>query len=152
MKYEVVEISEKKVVGITARTRNSDADMPQIIGGLWQRFWTDGIYQSISHKQNDCSIGLYSNYENDVNGAYDITVCCEVSELDHLPSGVEAKIISSGKYAKFVVHGHMQHAVGEFWTKLWGMNLDRRYGYDFEEYQSGGDMDNAEIHIYIAIN
>lgn len=152
MKYEVVELNEKTVVGITARTRNKDVDMPQIIGGLWQRFWADGIYQSIQHKQNDYSIGLYSNYENDVNGAYDITVCCEVRELDPLPSGVDVKVISPGKYAKFVVHGHMQHAVGEFWTKLWNMDLDRRYGYDFEEYQSGGDMENAEIHIYIAIN
>lgn len=31
------------------------------------------------------------------------------------------------------------------------MNLDRNYKCDFEEYQDG-NVDNAEIHIYISIN
>lgn len=152
MKYEVVELTEKKVIGITARTRNNDEDMPLIIGGLWQRFFTDGIYQSILHKRNDCSIGLYSDYESNVDGLYDVTVCCEVSKFEGQPADVAVKTIPPGKYAKFVVRGHMQRAVGEFWTKLWSMDLDRRYSSDFEEYQSGGDADNCEIHVYIAIN
>lgn len=152
MNYEVVELSEKRVVGLMIRTNNNDENMTQVIGGLWQRFFADGIYQSILNKQNGCSIGLYSNYENSVRGAYDVTVCCEVSECEKLPIDVEVKIIPAGKYAKFVVRGHMQIAVVEFWTKLWSMDLNRKYSYDFEEYQSGGDMENCEIHMYISIN
>lgn len=67
-------------------------------------------------------------------------------------AGVRVKTIPAGKYAKFIVRGHVQQAVAEFWTKLWSMELDRKFSSDFEEYQSGGDMDNAEIHIYIALN
>jgi predicted transcriptional regulator YdeE len=151
MNYEIVELNEKTVVGLTLRTSNSDENMTKAIGGLWQSFYGDGIYQSILNKQNNCSIGLYSNYENGASGAYDVTVCCEVSKAEKLPIGVEVKTISSGKYAKFVVRGHMQTAVGEFWMKLWSMDLNRRYSCDFEEYQSEGDMENCEIHIYISI-
>ncbi len=92
---------------------------------------------------------MYSNYENDVSGAYDATVCCEVSEYKGLPFGTQVKTMPGGKYAKFVVTGDMPKAVSEFWTKLWSMDLDRKYDCDFEEYQSGGNMENCEIHIYI---
>jgi hypothetical protein len=33
-----------------------------------------------------------------------------------------------------MIHGHPQQAVGEFWMKLWSMNLDRKYSCDLEEY------------------
>lgn len=152
MNYEIVQVNEKKVVGLTAKTSNNDENMTQIIGGLWQRFYNEGIYQTILNKKNGCSIGLYSNYENDASGLYNATVCCEVTSFKNLPKGADEKTIPGGKYAKFVVHGHMQTAVAEFWTKLWSMDLDRKYSSDFEEYQSGGDMENCEIHIYIALN
>ena len=152
MNYEIVELNEKTVVGLNARTSNNDENMTQVIGGLWQHFFADGIYHSILNKKNACSIGLYSNYENGAMGAYDVTVCCEVSKCEDLPTGTKIKTIPAGKYAKFVVKGHMQTAVAEFWTKLWSMDLNRKYSCDFEEYQSGGDMENGEIHMYISIN
>lgn len=152
MNYEVVELKEKKVVGLTARTSNQDVNMTQTIGGLWQGFHEQGVYQSIVNKTNKCSIGLYSNYHDGAKDAYDVTVCCEVSEFKELPDGVVGKIIEPGKYAKFVVRGHCQEAVGDFWMRLWGMELDRKFDCDFEEYQSEGDMENSEIHLYISIN
>jgi predicted transcriptional regulator YdeE len=68
-----------------------------------------------------------------------------------IPSGLDTQVIPEGKYEKFVVHGDVQQAVVAFWTKLWSMNLDRKYSCDFEEYQSGCEMHNAEIHIYISV-
>ena len=53
---------------------------------------------------------------------------------------------------KFSIRGHMQNAVADFWTKLSLMNLNRKYDFDFEEYQSGGDIENGEIYIYISVN
>lgn len=159
MNYEIVHVEEKRVAGIQIRTSNNDPHMSQKIGELWQRFYQDGIYHSIPDKRNDKSIGLYTHYEMDVHGEYDVIVCCEVQEAgdsDAKQSLEETEIqietIPAGKYAKFIVQGHMQQAVAEFWMKLWSMKLDRKFSSDFEEYQSGGDMDNAEIHIYIALN
>ncbi len=151
MNYEVVELEEKKVVGLSARTSNHDANMGQLIGGLWGRFHGEGVFSSINSKVNKCAIGLYSDYETDMNGKYNITVGAEVSDTLGLISDTTIKTIPAGKYAKFIVKGHMQQACIEFWTKLWQMEIDRAYTSDFEEYQPGEDMDNSEIHMYIAI-
>lgn len=172
MNYEIVQVEEKTVAGLRIRTSNSDPNMSRSIGELWGRFYQEGIYDSIPGKRNDKSIGLYTDYEMGINDAYDVMVCCEVegsaeTEVNtefgahahvHAESGahadaeVQVKTIPAGKYAKFVIQGHVQQAVAEFWTKLWAMELDRKFSSDFEEYQSGEDMDNVEIHIYIELN
>ena len=152
MKYEVVQLGEKKVAGIRIRTQNDDADMSNQIGMAWQRFFEGGIYASIPNKLNNKTMGLYTNYENGVSGKYDVMVCCEISTLEQLPNALETETIPQGKYAKFVIQGHVQRAVQAFWTELWTMDLDRRYGCDFEEYQGGDDMEHAEIHVYISLN
>lgn len=151
MNYEVVNLKEKIVVGITARTKNSDKNMTKIIGGLWEDFYEKGIYMSINNKINDKAVGIYSDYEIDANSEYSITVATEVSKVENISNELVVKTIPEGKYAKFIVKGHMQKAVAEFWSDLWKMNLDRNYKCDFEEYQNC-DMNNAEIHIYISIN
>ncbi|WP_319801749.1 GyrI-like domain-containing protein [Clostridium beijerinckii] len=56
----------------------------------------------------------------------------------------------SGKYAKFSIKGHMEKAVVETWSKIWQMDLDRRYEADFEKYLNS-DFDNAKIDIYISL-
>lgn len=152
MEYKLVELQEKRVVGLSVRTSNGNETMSKVIGDTWQRFFSEGIYQKILNKKNQCTIGLYSNYENDAVGEYDVTVCCEVNKCELIPEETEVKIITSGKYAQFIVRGHMQNAVADFWTKLSLMNLNRKYDFDFEEYQSGGDMENGEIYIYISVN
>lgn len=86
-----------------------------------------------------------------MNSEYSVIVGCEVSTFNN-NRNVITKIIPEGKYAKFIVKGHMIKAVQEFWQKLWQMNdLDRSYKCDFEEYQDE-NIDNATIHIYISIN
>ena len=151
MDYEVVYLKEKIVAGITIRTSNNDPNMAKVIGETWHQFFAGGVYQSILNKKNDNSIGLYTNYQDKVKGTYDVMACCEVSKED-LSSEIEVKKIAENKYAKFVAKGHMEKAVAECWTKIWAMDLDRKYSFDFEEYVSGSEMDNAEINIYISIN
>jgi predicted transcriptional regulator YdeE len=151
MDYEIVTLAKKTVAGITARTNNRDPAMAQIICTLWQRLYGEGIFAAISGKENEKSIGLYYDYESDEKGDYTMMTGCEVSTESAQPAGIVSAKIPAGKYAKFIVRGHMQCAVGEFWKKLWQTPLDRKFCADFEEYQGGG-IDNAEIHIYIALN
>lgn len=150
MNYEVVNLKEKKLVGVNIRTNNSDPNMSNDIGELWNEFFTKGIFSEIENKVNGRTIGLYSNYESDFTGDYDMTVACEVNDDKEIPKCTIVKKIPAGKYAKFIVKGHMQKAVYEFWQELWTMNLDRAYTCDFEEYINS-DIDNAEINIYIAL-
>ena len=150
MNYEIVNLEEKKIVGLTARTNNSAPDMGMVIGGLWNDLYQKGVYQNIKDKANEKAVGLYSDYEGDMNGDYDVTIGCSVNSTDNIPQNTVVKVIPAGRYAKFVVHGHMQKAVCEFWQELWKMDLDRKYTADFEEYQDDC-IDNTEIHIYIAL-
>lgn len=145
MTYEIVHLEEKRIAGITARTSNHDCNVGEVIGGLWQKFHT-GIFESIEGKVTGCAIGLYSDYDSDMNGPYDMTVGAEIFNSDSA-----TKIIPAGRYAKFVVRGHMQEACINFWTQLWQMDLERAFTSDFEEYQPGGTMEDAEIHMYIAL-
>lgn len=151
MNYEISILKGKRVAGLKTRTVNSDPNMSAKIGGLWQRFFGEGVYQSIPGKLNEKTIGLYTNYENGVAGEYDVFVCSEVSDTAKLPEDLSSHIIPAGKYAKFIVRGDMQKAVAEFWMNLWAMELDRKFTSDFEEYQGGSDMSDMEIHIYIAL-
>lgn len=151
MNYEIINLQKKDIVGITARTRNDDEKMGEIIGGLWSDLFNKGVLQNIGDKINNCTIGLYSGYENDEKSEYSITVGCEVKNITNIPRGTVVKNIPEGKYAKFIVEGNMQTAVQEFWDKLWQMPLDRKYSGDFEEYQPECTMKHAIIHIYISI-
>lgn len=150
MNYEIVTLEEKTVVGIGARTNNCSPDMGMVIGGLWNRFYSEGIYGAIPNKANEKALGIYTDYEEDENGDYTVMVAYEVTEAVTKTDKLEVRTIPSGKYAKFVVEGYMQEVVASFWQELWHMELPRSYVCDFEEYQNG-DMEHAEIHIYISL-
>lgn len=150
MHYEIVHLQEKNVVGLMARTNNTAPDMAAVIGGLWEHFFTKGVYQTIPHKVNDKTLGIYTDYAGDEKADYSVMVACESSNTILIPKGTILKTLPTGKYAKFIVKGPMQQAVLKFWKELWQMDLPRSFVCDFEEYQNG-DMENAEIHIYIGL-
>lgn len=145
MNYETVTLDQKIIVGVSAITSNSDPNMGQIIGGLWEKLYQGGVYDVISNKVNQYAIGLYSDYTDD---QYCVTVGTEVSQVEN--EELTIKIIPAGKYAKFSLHGNMVKAVADAWGEIWNMDLDRSYTGDFEEYLNN-DIDNAEINIYIAL-
>ncbi|MBR3673120.1 MAG: effector binding domain-containing protein [Clostridia bacterium] len=152
MKYEIVELKEKIVEGVEIKTTNQDGKSMQDIGELWQKFFAEGVYEKIENKVNTKTIGLYTDYEGDYTNPYNFVVCTEVSKKsDNLENRV-VKTIPAGKYAKFTIIGDVQKAVGEAWTEIWNMDLNRKYDCDFEEYQNNSeDMNNQEIHIYISL-
>ena len=163
MNYEIVELQEKTVVGLIARTNNADPNMGAVIGGLWEKFYQDGVYSAIDRKRDGKALGIYTDYAGTEKDDYNIMVACEVEKGVYSPSdggnGVQAqqspedtvvRTIPAGKYAKFIVTGDMQKAVYDFWCQLWTLDLPRNFECDFEEYQND-DMEHAEIHIYIGL-
>lgn len=146
MNYNVVYLEEKKVVGIAARTGNDKPDMQQVIGGLWQKYYGDGICNSIKDKVNGHALGIYSDYEGDT---YQVTVGAEVGSVTKSDGLVELTI-HAGKYAHFHVFGNQVTAVGNAWAEIWKTDLKRKWTGDFEEY-TAFDGVNATVEIYIAI-
>ena len=152
MKFEIGELEEKIVEGIEVKTTNENGKSIQDIANMWQTFFMQGIYEKIANKVNDKTIGLYTDYEKDYTKPYNFVVCTEVSENSKNMENRVVKVIPKGKYAKFVIYGDVQNAVGQAWQEIWKMDLNRKYTCDFEEYQNNSnDMQNQEIHIYIAI-
>ena len=152
MKFEIVELEEKIVEGIEVKTTNENGKSIQDIANMWQTFFMQGIYEKIENKVNGKTIGLYTDYEKDYTKPYNFVVCTEVSENSKNMENRVVKVIPKGKYAKFVIYSDVQNVVGQAWQEIWKMDLNRKYTYDFEEYQNNSnDMQNQEIHIYIAV-
>lgn len=145
MNYEIVNLEQKILVGVSAVTSNNDPQMSAIIGGLWEKLYQGGVNSVIKNKLNEYAIGLYSDYSND---QYYVTVGNEVSKAEN--DELTVKFIPAGKYAKFLVHGHMQKAVAKAWEEIWEIDLNRSFTGDFEEYLNN-DWENADINIYIAL-
>ena len=145
MNYEIVNLEEKILVGVSAITSNDDPNMGKIIGGLWEKLYQGGVNETIKNKVNEYAIGLYSDYEDN---KYLVTAGNEVCKVEN--EGFTIKKIPAGKYAKFSIEGHMEKAVAQAWNEIWKIDLDRSYKADFEEYLNS-DFDNAKIDIYISL-
>ena len=70
MKYEIVELEEKMVVGVSIRTSNQNGKAIQDIGLAWQKLFQKGNYDQIPNKVNGKTIGLYTDYEGDYTKPY----------------------------------------------------------------------------------
>ena len=149
MQYDIVTLEEKTVVGIAARTNNTDPNAGAVIGGLWSRFYGEGIYAALPDKVSGKALGLYTDYAGGAQDDYTARVACEVAKA---PEDTDYRVckIPAGRYARFLVRGHVQHAVAAVWQEIWQMDLPRAFQCDFEEYQDGS-LDQAEIHIYVGL-
>lgn len=152
MEYKIVELKEKKVVGLLKRTTNENMQAAKDIGTLWEKFMTEDIYRDIENKIDTKTIGLYTDYEGDYTKPYNFMTCCKVRDIATSNSHLTSKIIKEGKYAKFTTCGHLQKAVIDVWKSIWTLDLNRRYDSDFEVYHNNSDdINNQIIDIYISI-
>ncbi len=163
MKYEIVEISKKTLVGLKARIKE-EKTAQDTIWNLWKDLYSEKGVRNVKDRKNGNLMGVYYNYSNENGFEYDCLTGCEVKGIaDEIPENMIKIEIPEGKYAKFVIFGNPEKAVGEFWYKFWeefGKEKSdiRNYTYDFEEYItkdnyeiSGESYENMEIHIYISI-
>lgn len=147
MDYKVVNIKEKLVVGSSIVTSNQENK----IGECWSEFINGGIYQSIPNKKDSKAIGLYYDYKSDMTDIYNFMCCVEVEKKNSV--GLKEVVIPQSNYAKFTIKGNMITDVIKVWQKIWEMDLDRKYSYDFEVYHNDSeDINNQTIDIYISIN
>lgn len=151
MNYEIVTLKEQLIVGKSIITTNEKGQSMHDIGTMWQQFMSGDTYSSIKNKTSQRVMGLYTDYEGDQAMPYRFMCCTEVSKNEN--PELENRTIISGKYAKFTIKGDLVESVGQAWQKIWSMELDRKYSFDFELYHNDSDdMSNQTIDIYIALN
>jgi len=138
-----------EIAGITIRTTNNEEKAPSTarIGALWNRFFVEKMHASTPSRTSDTRIfGVYSAYESDANGAFDVTAGVVVS------SGVDTVRIEAGDYLVFTGQGEMPHTVITTWQRIWQYfaarpDITRSYRSDFEAYAG---QDTVSIHIGVS--
>ncbi len=137
------------VAGLTVRTTNHDESdrATARLGKLWGRFFDEETYASTPHRSGDKRIfGVYSNYESDAQGAFDVTAGVAVAP------GAGCVAIEAGEYLVFSARGPMPQLVIGAWQRIWQYfeahpEIVRRYRSDFEAYDG---PDAVAIHIGIS--
>lgn len=132
--------------GITVRTKNENEMNPSTakIALLWEKFFSE-IAPSLIDKSK--VYGVYSNYESDASGEFDLTASTD-QEIENSKS----ISINSGKYLVFSAKGDMPKVVIDTWGEIWNYfsneknQHERAYITDFEFYKN-----EQEIEIYIGI-
>lgn len=137
------------ISGLSTRTNNENEKNEETakIATLWDDYVEKNIYSKTLNKtRDDYLYGVYSNYESDVNGDYDVTIGVELKKKykDHI-------FIEDEKYLVFKKEGEFPEVVKELWAEIWAYfenepKYERAYTVDFEKY-----VEKTEIEIYISI-
>lgn len=144
---EIKEITEDLILyGISVRTKNSDElnTSTAKIGPIWNKFFSE---ISPTLEKSARVYGVYSNYESDASGEFDLTAC-----TDQEVNNSKIVIIKKGKYLVFTSKGVMPQVVIDCWRNIWNYfssnnsQYNRNYFTDFELYKSAEEI---EIHIGI---
>ena len=139
-----VELSSKTISGLQTRTQNTDEmnTETQKIAPLWGKFYAE-LMPTL--KEGTALYGVYTNYESDADGMFDVLVGSEQEG-----EGLVSVTLEAGKYLKFSAKGEMPQAIIDTWKQVWAYfedpSIDERRAYetDFEHYIS---MNEAEIYI-----
>ena len=152
------------VSGLSARTQNRDESDPKTakIGQLWRDFFGRDLMNSIPNREPNTPIyGVYSGYESDQHGLFDVNAGVRVSDVldnDEPLSETDTTIneftnidIEAGDYMAFPTTGDMPQRIIDGWGMVWAhfegeTTYKRRFTTDFEQY-----IDNDNVVIYIAV-
>jgi predicted transcriptional regulator YdeE len=145
MSIEIKTIEAFSVTGFQARTTNAAEQNPQTgkIGGLWQQFFGSALFAPTAGV-----VGVYSNYESDAMGAFDVTAGALSST--EKPANTQTVQIQAGQYLVFRGKGAMPQAVIDAWVQIWQhfgqprTDVERVYRTDFEQYIGA---DEVAVHI-----
>jgi predicted transcriptional regulator YdeE len=129
MEHRIETVTPFDVVGISIRTTNAQA--AATIGALWGRFFADGIAAQVPGRVDDRILGVYSDYESDHTGAYDLLVGCAVRGAG-TPDGMQRVRVAGGRYAVVTARGEMPAALIRAWLAIWNSGLPRAFTQDFE--------------------
>lgn len=141
------------VIGIKVRTTNENMQAAKDIPALWKQFMSENIQEKIPNKETNDVYAIYTNYESDYTGAYDIIIGCKSYSLDEVPENMVALEIPGKLYEEFKAEGKLNdNIVYNKWVQIWNTDLNRDYKVDFEVYPENViPTESTEVPIYISI-
>ena len=144
----------RQVAGLAIRTTNAEEMQPSKarIPGLWGEFagqnWAERLGQEGAFGP---TLSVYSAYESDVSGSYQILIGREVAGSSAVAPPLQRVNIPPGQYLVFSCSGPLPGAVIEGWRAVWAFferpGAPRRaYTADFEVY-----FEPERVEIWIAV-
>lgn len=154
LKIDLLTYPHTQLVGLSVRTCNQDemAASTRKIPGLWESFYRD----LKPHVTADAPMyGVYTNYESDHNGRYDIHASVASSHFGTPPQNCVPSEIRAGQYLRFTPQSIGEDPVKqviEMWQRVWAHFSDqnceqqRAFSTDFELYHP-----DKPIELFIAV-
>ncbi len=142
---------EFKVIGIAARTTNQlEMAGAGRIGDLWGRFFA-GAGAQIPGAVDEAIYSVYSGYESDETGLYDVLVGKKVREDAEAPAGFTSIQIPAARYMTFPAADSTPASVIAAWKAVYAYfsapdaTARRAFTMDFERHAP----DRAELFIAV---
>ena len=146
----------RRVAGLALRTDNAaEARGPAgggRIPGLWQRFRSENWFERLEELGAvGPPIGVYSSYESDLHGSFQILAGREVAGSPIVAAPIEVVSLPAGKYLVFQSTGPLPGSVVKGWQEVWAYfershEMKRAYTHDFEVYPN-----DQTVAIWIAV-
>ncbi|WP_339691731.1 GyrI-like domain-containing protein [uncultured Pseudoalteromonas sp.] len=146
---EVKQLASKTLTGLKVRTCNANEMNAGTakIAELWQKF---GEKYTSKLTKDSKVFGVYTNYESDVTGDFDVIACSDEQSIN-LRDSVTVTT-HAGSYLVFSGEGEMPDAIIDLWGEIWqyfssdDCRYTRTYTSDYEYYKTA-----TEVEIAIAI-
>ncbi|WP_227008954.1 GyrI-like domain-containing protein [Pseudoalteromonas prydzensis] len=143
---EVKQLASKTLTGLKVRTCNANEMNTGTakIADLWQRF-ADKYTAELT--KNSHVYGVYTNYESDVTGDFDVIACSD-AQSTHARDAVKVTT-TAGRYLVFTGEGEMPDAIIDLWGEIWqyfssdDCRYTRTYTSDFEYYKNANEVEIA---------
>src|SRR5437868_3469156 len=111
-----------RVAGLALRTDNAAESQPATgkIRGLWQRFRSEHWFDRLGDLGAfGPSVGVYSAYESDASGSFQIIAGREVTAASHVTPPLQLVSIPSGTYLVFHSGCRLPDSVIRGWQEVW---------------------------------
>ena len=140
-----VEVPGFTVIGFAIRTTNAQemSGSEGKIGPLWNRFMHGGEEAIPGVKEPGTIYAVYTHYESDETGAYDLILGKSVQPDQQVPAGMKSIHIPASRYLVFPLANNSPTTIKTAW-----INIDaffrhhtherRAFTADFEQYSSLG--------------
>jgi predicted transcriptional regulator YdeE len=150
MSNSTITLDEFKIIGISVRTANLNAQSREDIGKLWEAFMKDNLFEKIPNKVNSNIYCVYTEYQSDSNGEYTAVIGCSVKSFQDIPAGFVGKTIPQTKYIHYKSVGELPDSVIMTWNHIWKSDIERKYISDFDVYIQ--NPNGTEVDTYVSIN
>ncbi|HEV8382203.1 MAG TPA: GyrI-like domain-containing protein [Gemmatimonadales bacterium] len=139
----------KRIVGLATRTTNAAESDPSTaqIATLWEQFtrgrWSEQLEDFGAFGP---TMAVYSAYESDVTGSYQLLVGRQVRDSRPVSAPLQVVLTARGSYLVFRCSGPLPQAIMDGWRDVWACFARdnapaRAYTTDFEIYADRGPVE-----------